>query len=985
MTRCFHRACSLVLIFFAININLYAQVNNGVLSGVVSNLATGDLLPGAVVQVAGTNISIVTERGGMYHLSLPAGTHTLLISYAGLDTARMLVSVDAGVSLSKDVALTSSVYKMDAYTVAGVREGNALALQTQRLSDNPKWVAATDTYGNPAANPGELIQRMPGIATEVVGGEVRALYLRGMGTGFSSLLVDGDQMAVSTGSSSRDYQIEQFGTGNLDSVELIKAPLPDQDANAVAGFVNLVSRRAFDASGRRITFMAGTMWRYRDGMSGSPYKDKPDDIDLLSFSYSDVYNALGKQKNLGIAFNFSRRISSTTQDEVGPNFFYNISQGFLNGASDNPLQRTWGTGDFVHPSEARNAGLSVDYKLGPDAYVFAKISYNTNDQFQQGFRAGIGNPAATAAHFTPESTYEHSTLLPHAASRAELRGWPAFNKNARSYAVSGGTEFKLFDRSVTVNLRGNYSHADISYPGTVLVSQLATSPTGIGFEIDRRGQDAWYPVIRQTAGPSIYDAASYKMNTMTRTSNKAPNDVTGYRLDVTKRFDRPAPASLKAGFKYSDNQREAIRRNSAWTFVGQDGIPNSADDVSTPYVDLIYKQGAGKYGPFPFVTKPTEVPDGYWRQTAADAYNSTVNSKLSDAKFREQITAGYVQGSLRLGKLRVVGGMRFEQTETEGTAWVRNATAAWGGNSVGGTSLDPAVVAANVARAERSFVRRNTAGGKYNDLFPGLHFAYEVFNGLLARASYNRAISRPPVSSLLPTITENLDAMTISMGNPNLKPYHTNNFDLSLEKYFEPVGLFSVGVFLKEITDYSRSISSTVGPDGVDGSGTYAGFTLSTRDNVGSARVRGFEASYQQQFSFLPGAFKGLGAFANFTYLQTEGNFGGTTTTRQLAHLVPRSGNAGINYRFRGFDARVLFNWTAQKYKGTTSGIDTYAAERRFLDLKLQYTVNRRYDLFLDMTNLLDEPALTTIALNRLRWYKTNQGVLFSAGIRGRF
>lgn len=116
-------------------------------------------------------------------------------------------------------------------------------------------------------------------------------------------------MAVSSGTSaSRDYQIEQLGTGNLDSVELIKAPQPDQDANAVAGFVNLVSRRAFDASGRRITFTAGTLWRHRHNTEGSPYKDNPDGLDLFAFQYSDVYNVFGGSKNLGVAFNLNRRV-----------------------------------------------------------------------------------------------------------------------------------------------------------------------------------------------------------------------------------------------------------------------------------------------------------------------------------------------------------------------------------------------------------------------------------------------------------------------------------------------------------------------------------------------------------------------------------------------------------------------------------------------------------------------------------------------------
>ena len=576
-------------------------------------------------------------------------------------------------------------------------------------------------------------------------------------------------------------------------------------------------------------------------------------------------------------------------------------------------------------------------------------------------------------------------MLPHAASNGQLWAWPEFTKHARNHAVSGGTEFKLFDRGVTVSLRGNYSFADISYPGTKLVKAVTTGTTGIGLEIDRRGQDEWYPIIRQTAGPSLYEASSYNFSTLTSQNNRAPNDVVGYRLDITKKFDAAVPASIKAGVKYASDDRKASTDYSSFTFVGKDGIINSADDVITPYVDLSYKQGANHYGPWSFVSKPLAVPDGYWRATAADAYNKVSTIKLGDVKFLEKITAAYVQGSLRLGRLRILGGVRVEKTETEGTSWIRNTTATWGGNSVGGTSLDPGVVTANIARAERSFVRRNTGIGEYKDVFPGLHFVYEVADGLLARASYNRAISRPPVASLLPTITENLDARTISIGNPDLKPYHTNNFDLSIEKYFEPVGLFSLGVFLKEISDYSRTLTSTVGAEGIDGSGTYAGYQLSMTQNVGSARVRGIEANYQQQLSFLPGALNGLGVFANYTYLQTEGDFGGLTKVKVLASLTPRSGNAGINYRYRALDARILLNWTGERYRGTSTGIDTFSAERRLLDVKLQYTVNRSHDVFLDVSNLTDEPVGTIITKNALRHFKENGGIFFSAGVRGRF
>ncbi len=958
----------------------------GTLTGRVSNQATGDLLAGAAIVVDGAGVSTTTERGGTYTLSLPEGSHTLVVSYSGLDSARLTVTVTAGQPVVRDVQLTSAIYQMEAFAVSGVREGSALAIQAQRNAENPKWVAATDTFGNPAANPGELIQRLPGISTEIVGGEVRTLYLRGMGTGFSSLMVDGERSASSSGTAvSRDYQIEQLGTGNLESVELIKAPQPDQDANAVAGYVNLVSRRAFDLPGRRVTVTAGTIWKKR-GFKDSPYRDRADDLDLFTFAYSDVFSVFGARNNLGVAFNYSQRVAVTTQDEQGPagNVYTGLSQGYLNGNTSNPLTRAWGTGEFAYPAKAQNAGLSADYKLTPDAYVFLKFSINFNDMDQVAYRSGFGNPAATLANFAPGSTYEHSILLPHAASVGITNSGPEFTKHSRNFSLIGGTEFKLFDRTATVSVRANLSNADISYPGNVNVRAITTGTTGIGFEIDRRGQDEWYPIFRQTAGPDIFNPASYNLRTMTRQSYKAPNELYGFRVDFTKRFSAPVPANLKLGLKHADDSRQGITDYKAWTFVGADGLANTADDNFAPYADLRYKQADGRYGPIPYTSRPTEVPDGYWRQTAADAYNSYVTAN-GDTKYNEKISAAYLQGSLRLGRLRVLGGLRVEETTTTGTAWVRNTTASWGGNSVGGASLDPAVVAANEARAARSFVRRNTDGGKYRNVFPGVHFVYEPVSSLLARASYNRSISRPSVANLLPSVTENPDTNTVSMGNPELKPFFSDNFEVSVEKYFEPVGQFSLGVFLKEISNYSRSLSSTIGPEGVDGQGQYAGYTLTTTRNVGSARIRGIEASYQQQFSFLPGALKGLGVVANFTYLEALGNFGTTTTTNKLGNLAPRSGNAGLNYRYRGFDVRLLANWTDLKYKSTNGGIDVYADERLFIDVKLQYTFRRKYDVFFDVTNLTDEPTRTDIALTGPRFFRTNQGIGFVAGVRGRF
>ena len=75
----------------------------------------------------------------------------------------------------------------------------------------------------------------------------------------------------------------------------------------------------------------------------------------------------------------------------------------------------------------------------------------------------------------------------------------------------------------------------------------------------------------------------------------------------------------------------------------------------------------------------------------------------------------------------------------------------------------------------------------------------------------------------------------------------------------------------------SRVDAGTIGtgPDnGFDGE--YGGFSRRTSLNAGTATVQGWELSYQQQFTFLPGLLKGLSGSANYTLLDTHGDFGGT-------------------------------------------------------------------------------------------------------------
>jgi TonB-dependent receptor len=113
---------------------------------------------------------------------------------------------------------------------------------------------------------------------------------------------------------------------------------------------------------------------------------------------------------------------------------------------------------------------------------------------------------------------------------------------------------------------------------------------------------------------------------------------------------------------------------------------------------------------------------------------------------------------------------------------------------------------------------------------------------------------------------------TANIGNPNLKPQISDNYDISLEWYLPHNGLMHVGLFDKRIHNYiSYGIfAEPLGllmPDGT--TKTYN--TLVTNEfNGQTATVKGVEAGFTKFFDFLPGLLSGFGVDTNFAYINSK-------------------------------------------------------------------------------------------------------------------
>jgi TonB-dependent receptor len=353
-------------------------------------------------------------------------------------------------------------------------------------------------------------------------------------------------------------------------------------------------------------------------------------------------------------------------------------------------------------------------------------------------------------------------------------------------------------------------------------------------------------------------------------------------------------------------------------------------------------------------------------------------------------------GNVELGKLSVLGGFRVEKTVVEGegsrsgiSAEEAALRAAW----VGPLTEDEII-----RRTVAEFGERERRKGDYQGVFPGVHFKYEVTPNLLTRLSYASNIGRPNIGQLIPRTTVNYENETVSTSNPALQPQYADNFDLSLEYYFEPAGLVSVGVFLKELKDFIFTQGGANVGGGSDNGfgGLYEGYQLTTQYNGGSAKVEGAEVSYTQQFTFLPGFWKGFGAFANYTWLKAEGDYGvgnsitlgqSNQHTNEVANFIPETGNLGISYIQNKISLRFQFNHVGrylQSYNNNRSRL-LYRKARSTLDVKFNYQIHRNLDFYLDVWNVLAEAdrALEYYGSRPQRMDKMYPQFFF--GFRGRY
>ncbi len=201
-------------------------------------------LPGAVVIIDGNKLSAVTDLDGFFSFAnLLSGNHNLKVTYIGfLPVSKTIVVSEE--STVDDIVMSDTSRELNEVVVTGVFSGQQRAINAQKNNINITNVVSADQIGKfPDSNIGDALKRISGINVQYDQGEARFGQVRGTPAEFSSVTINGSRLPSAEGDI-RNVQLDLIPSDMIQTIEVSKTLMPDQDGDAIGGSINLVTKNS---------------------------------------------------------------------------------------------------------------------------------------------------------------------------------------------------------------------------------------------------------------------------------------------------------------------------------------------------------------------------------------------------------------------------------------------------------------------------------------------------------------------------------------------------------------------------------------------------------------------------------------------------------------------------------------------------------------------------------------------------------------------
>jgi TonB-dependent receptor len=843
-----------------------AQQASGVIYGTVTG-PSGAVVQDCKVTVQGTNLEAQTGLDGSYRIApVPAGEHTIVFDYLGMQTTTATVTVAAGETFKQDMTMAYA----GEIEVRGtpLLDGQAKALNRQKNSINISNIVAADQIGRfPDKNASEATQRIPAVSLLRDQGEGRYVIIRGTEARLNSTTVNGERIP-SPEAGTRSIALDTIPSDLLGSIQVSKTLKPDMDGDSIGGTVDLVTKRAPEET--RVSASLGTNYS------------------SLTEQYAPVGTAtfgtrFGPESKWGLLMSASGSDSKRGSDNIEPDYD--------DGDLDELAMR-----DYTIQRQRYGVTGDLDYRASMDANYFLRglwTDYIDNEQRREKNNAVGDNELERALRDRRQESFINSVTLGGeniigSSSVIDYRlNWNKSSEETPNQLISSFVEEDVeFDPNVS--------------PGSINPNDIQANP------LNEMIDEYWFDGIE----------SEYK--------KAVEEDYIG-ALNFTQAFYKGTGFSglWKVGGKYRSKTKEQNYNVSDWEADDDLNIVPFLDNwqPETPFFNGIY---GNQIIPF---QSPGLMRDLFNSGLLEEERN--LEEDLADFNVGEDTYAAFAMTELLFGpNTSFMGGVRVESTKNDYLAY----------ELVLDEEGDP---------VELTPV---TGDNSYTEWLPQFSMVYKTGPDSQLRAAVTRSLARPNFEDMAPWRLLNLEDMEIELGNPDLDVTTAWNFDVMWELYMKPVGIFSAGVFYKDLTDiiYLFNVDEIV--DGEE-------FEIIQPRNGDSGELWGVEFAFQKNFNTLKGGWGGLGLYANYTYVDSEARYPNREAT-SLPGQSENVGNLALVYEKYGISTRLSWNYNGKNLLevGGDAAEDLWVDNHSQLDFLFHFQITQKWGIALEFINITDEP-----------------------------
>ena len=883
----------LTFLLFCWQVNVtFAQEQKGAISGTVTD-PSGAVLRGAQVSIEAKDVNVTTNEQGLFFINdLVPGKYALTINYVGFAAFTQTVDVLAGQTANLDAKLQVQSQLQTVLVTAPRATGEAEAINVERTADNILQVLPAEVIRSlPNANMADALGRMPSVTLERDEGEGKYVQVRGTEPRLTNTTIDGVNLP-SPEPGVRQIKFDAIPADIVQEVQISKTLQANMDGDGIGGSVNLITKTATDLPTISLSGMGG----YTPIIHGRG----------LTEETGTIGQRFGASKKFGLLIGGSYDWNGRGIDDIEP--VPDVA------TLPNGTTQSWKDGmdirEYQYSRSRWGLAGSADYRIADGSTIFFRALFSDFKNYGDRWVYSLTDNTPGIQLLNPGNvgctTNSSGVTIPPCSAA------PSFNAQLRnpnigigSMALGGShvltTTWYSWELSASRAFYGNSPYSTAVFNSTLSASACQYDPA----QTTNQYLPKWTPAC-YTEG---YNPANLVLNNVNRDLGHSAQLNLQAAGSGAKRYHI---GSRSAVIEYGGKLRNEHKFADTYVLTL---TPNGAIPLSTfpnRLTNTNYYNG-GTY-PLGYNAEYEDVIVYANAHSSAFTSSNTMGRDPSEYSLVEKVGAGYLMNTIDLSnRLRFIAGLRAEVT-SDG---VRNF-------SFGSFPCPPPQTGSCES------VTPNAFSGSYYTLLPSASLRYAVGSDTYLRFIYARGLSRPDPQDIAQALSwtdsgNGANRYSASFGNANLKAETGDDIDVLFEHYLNPFGVISAGYFYKSLQNpiVSRTFElENYQPPG----GPLANYLATQPINAGSGWISGFETSYLQHFSSLPGVWGGLGLSANYGFTASRANgIPGRSDHPRLLRTSPKAFNISPTFDRGRVSIRVGMSYNqasiySYQYSDSTAG-----------------------------------------------------------------